>query len=46
MGNLSLTISYGINSDVIFSPSELNALYLYGIDVVSSDGTAFSDESM
>lgn len=46
MGNLSLTISYSINSGTIFSPSELNALYLYGIDVVSSDGTAFSDESM
>ena len=46
MPELNLSIKYKVNTGNILSVAELYSLYLYGIDIVSSDGSAFSDESM
>lgn len=46
MGQLILTIKYRKNEGLIFSPSELFAIYLYGISIQGGDGTSFSSENM
>lgn len=46
MGQLTLSISYQVNTGDVFSPAEIYSLYLYGIDIQAANGTAFSDESM
>lgn len=46
MGQLQLTIKYRKNSGMLFSPTEIFSLYLYGITIQGGDGTAFSAESM
>lgn len=46
MGQLTLTMKYRKNDGLLFSPSEIFALYLYGIKIQGGDGTAFSTESM
>lgn len=42
---LSLSIAYEKNSGDIFSAEEVNALYLYGISIKSTNGTKFSQEA-
>lgn len=46
MPTLNFTIKYRVNTGVILSPQEVFSLYLYGIDINSLDGEAFSDSSM
>ena len=46
MALMTLSVKYRKNSGVIFNPSELFALYLYGITIQAGDGTSFSNESM
>lgn len=44
MPSLTLNISFSINSDVIFSPSELQNLFLSGIPLSKKDGTTISKQ--
>ena len=46
MGQLTLTVKYRKNNGMLFSPSEIFSIYLYGITIQAGDGTSFSDESM
>lgn len=46
MGQLVLTLKTRKNDGMMFNPSEIFALYLYGITIQGGDGTAFSNESM
>lgn len=46
MGQLTLTLKYRKNDGMVFSPSEIFALYLYGITIQGGDGTSFSNDSM
>ena len=44
MPTLTLTVKYRKNQGIIMSPSELDALYFYGVTITSKDGTALSSE--
>lgn len=44
MPTLTLTVKYRKNQGIIMSPSELDALYFYGVTIMSKDGTALSNE--
>lgn len=46
MGQMTLTMKYRKNSGMLFNPTEIFNLYLYGITIQAGDGTAFSNESM
>ena len=46
MGQLTLTMKYRKNEGMILSPTEIFAIYLYGIKIQGGDGTSFSPESM
>lgn len=46
MGQITLTMKYRKNEGALFSPSEIFALYLYGIKIQGGDGTSFSNDSM
>ena len=46
MGQLVLTMKYRKNTGMIFNPTEIFSLYLYGITIQGGDGTSFSSESM
>ena len=46
MSSLTLSVKYRKNSGAILNPSELFALYLYGITIQAGDGTSFSNESV
>lgn len=46
MSSLTLSVKYRKNSGVILNPSELFALYLYGITIQAGDGTSFSNENV
>ena len=46
MGQLTLTMKYHKNEGMLFSPTEIFTLYLYGIKIQAGDGTSFSAESM
>ena len=46
MGRIVFKIKYRKNEGVLFSPQEIFALYLYGINIQAGDGTSFSSESM
>lgn len=45
MTQFSLSIKYRVNSDLVYSAMNINDIYLYGIDIVSSTGTSFSLEA-
>lgn len=42
---LTLSIKYKKNTGLLFSPAEINTLYLYGISINATNGTKFSDEA-
>lgn len=42
---LTLSIKYKKNTGLMFSPTEIMALYLYGIEISSTNGAKFSDEA-
>ena len=44
MGQLTLTMKYRKNEGMILSPTEIFAIYLYGIKIQGGDGTSFSPE--
>ena len=46
MGQFTLTMKYRKNTGMMFNPTEIFSLYLYGIKIQAGDGTAFSSESM
>jgi len=46
MPRLELSISYGKNNGLIFSPSELLEQYLHGISICTRDGRAMSQEAI
>jgi len=43
MPKIEFKISYKKNTGLLISPTELKVLYLYGIEVRSTDGTKFND---
>lgn len=46
MGQLVLTMKYRKNTGMMFNPTEIFSLYLYGITIQGGDGTSFSSEGM
>lgn len=46
MPTLNITVKYRVNTGIILTPAEVFSLYLYGIDITSLDGEAFSDSAM
>lgn len=42
---VELNIKYKVDLEVVFSPQEIKTLYLYGINIESTDGIKFSDEA-
>ena len=43
---ISFDIKYKKNTGIVISPSELQSLYLYGINVKSKDGSQMSDDTI
>lgn len=46
MPQLTLSIKYRKNTGLVFSVSEIWSLYLYGISIKGSNGSAFSEEAI
>lgn len=46
MGQLTFTIKYRKNTGLVFSVSDIWALYLYGVKIQGGEGTAFSQQQM
>lgn len=46
MPRLELSIKYRKNEGIVLSPSEMEIIYLYGIDILSLDGSSFSSEAL
>lgn len=46
MAQLTLSIKYQKNTGLLLSPTEVWSMYLYGIDIASTDGSIFSNDAM